>query len=60
MGNLMTTFEVASMLRVNVDTVREYIARGLLVAVRGRRKWLISESAVQEFLTKPPPRRKAS
>jgi excisionase family DNA binding protein len=49
---LLLTTEVAEMLRVSPDTVREMVAEGRIVArrIRPRGQLLIPESAVQEAL----------
>ena len=51
--SLLTTEEVAQLLRVHPFTVRRWIAEGLLPARRvGRRKWLIDRDDVLDFVSK--------
>ena len=47
----LTVQEVAAILNIHPDTVRDYIVRGELKAARNKRQYLIAKKWVAEFLT---------
>ena len=52
MEKLYTTFEIAQMLNVTVDTVRRYMKSGELEAFRQGTKNLVTEEALTSYLDK--------
>lgn len=55
---IYTTQEVAELLSIKENTVREYIKRGELEASRLGRMYRISEEQVNDFLEKTSTKRK--
>lgn len=53
------TGEIAELLGVNVDTVRDWIAAGKLAAIRPAKHWRVTQTALDAFLygdrTRKPP-----
>lgn len=51
MARMLTTEEVAAVLRIAQRTVVELIGRGELAGTRvGKRRWVVSEAAVEAYV----------
>lgn len=48
--NWLTVEEVAGTLRVSTRTVRKWIQRGELSAVKAGKNWIVSNDALQRFI----------
>ena len=48
--NLMTTEEVAKVLRVHAETIRRYIREGRIEAVRVGKQWCIEPKSIKKFV----------
>lgn len=51
MARMMTTDEVADVLRISTRTVVDLIGRGELAGTRvGKRRWVVSEAVVEAYV----------
>lgn len=50
MDKLYTVEEVAEILHITPASVRRYLRDGEMVGVQLRRKWLVSEQQLQDFI----------
>jgi acetyl-CoA synthetase len=51
---LWTIAEVAEKLKVTTKTVRQWLQRGQMRGIKAGKLWRVPESAVDEFLQRPP------
>lgn len=50
MTKMLTLKEVSERLRLHINTVREYVKKGKIPAVKFERAWRVEEKDLEEFI----------